>query len=118
VGDRNLGGAFAIVLALRLFAFTSFDVLSYACGLVRFPFRWFLLATALGAVPKVFAFTYAGASIGARARLVGMLDDCQGQEPDTPHRRGVLEGDDVGLAVPVEVTQHWSLRGVDGEPGG
>jgi len=75
----TLGGAFAIVLALRLFAFTSFDVLSYACGLVRFPFRWFLLATALGAVPKVFAFTYAGASIGARPRwldglmLVGTL---------------------------------------------
>jgi uncharacterized membrane protein YdjX (TVP38/TMEM64 family) len=59
------------VLALRLFTFTSFDVLSYGCGLLAFPFRWFLLATVLGAVPKVGAFTYAGAGIGERP---GWLD--------------------------------------------
>jgi uncharacterized membrane protein YdjX (TVP38/TMEM64 family) len=72
LGDRGLAATFAVVLALRLFAFTSFDVLSYACGLFRFPFRWFVVATVLGAVPKVFAFTYAGAGIGARP---GWLDD-------------------------------------------
>ena len=79
VGGRGLAATFAVVLALRLFAFTSFDVLSYGCGLLRFPFRWFLLATVLGAVPKVGAFTYAGAGMGARpgwldgVMLVGML---------------------------------------------
>ncbi len=55
------------------------DWLSYACGLIGFPFRWFLLATALGALPKVFAFTYFGANVGGRlwwldaAILAGML---------------------------------------------
>ena len=79
VGGRGLVATFAIVLALRFFAFTSFDVLSYGCGLLRFPFRWFLLATVLGAVPKVVAFTYAGAGVGARpgwldgVMLVGMV---------------------------------------------
>lgn len=79
VGGRGLVATFALVLALRLFAFTSFDVLSYGCGLLRFPFRWFLLATVLGAVPKVVAFTYAGAGMGARpgwldgVMLVGMV---------------------------------------------
>jgi uncharacterized membrane protein YdjX (TVP38/TMEM64 family) len=79
VGGRGLAATFAVVLALRLFAFTSFDVLSYGCGLLRFPFRWFLLATVLGAVPKVGAFTYAGAGLGERpawldgVMLVGMV---------------------------------------------
>jgi uncharacterized membrane protein YdjX (TVP38/TMEM64 family) len=71
VGGRGLVATFAIVLALRLFAFTSFDVLSYGCGLLRFPFRWFIVATVLGAVPKVVAFTYAGAGLGVRP---GWLD--------------------------------------------
>jgi uncharacterized membrane protein YdjX (TVP38/TMEM64 family) len=71
VGNRGLAATFAVVLGLRLFAFTSFDVLSYGCGLVRFPFGWFLVATAFGAVPKVFAFTYAGASVGLRPGWLG-----------------------------------------------
>jgi uncharacterized membrane protein YdjX (TVP38/TMEM64 family) len=66
VTARGLAATFGTVLALRLFAFPSFDVVSYACGLARFPLRWFLLATALGAVPKAFAFTYAGANLADR----------------------------------------------------
>jgi uncharacterized membrane protein YdjX (TVP38/TMEM64 family) len=58
--------AFAGVLAIRAFAFHTFDVLSYACGIVRLPFAVFLGATALGALPKVFAFTYAGATFATR----------------------------------------------------
>lgn len=42
----------------------SFDVTSYACGLVRFPFRYFVLATALGEIPKVLIFTTLGAGLG------------------------------------------------------
>lgn len=48
VSERGLRRAFLAVLSLRLFAHFSFDVTSYACGLVRFPFGWFALATALG----------------------------------------------------------------------
>jgi uncharacterized membrane protein YdjX (TVP38/TMEM64 family) len=62
---------FLAVLSLRLFAFTAFDVVSYGCGLVRFSFRWFLLATVIGAVPKVFVFTYFGANAALRP---GWLD--------------------------------------------
>ncbi|MEW6270149.1 MAG: VTT domain-containing protein [Thermodesulfobacteriota bacterium] len=54
------------VLAARVLAFGAFDVLSYACGLVGVPFRWYLVATLAGAVPKVFVFTYAGAVGGER----------------------------------------------------
>jgi uncharacterized membrane protein YdjX (TVP38/TMEM64 family) len=71
VGARGARVTFAAVLALRVLSFHSFDVLSYACGLVCFPFRWFLIATAVGVVPKAFAFTYLGATIGARP---GWLD--------------------------------------------
>ncbi len=70
-GRQARTATFFTVLSLRLFAFTAFDVVSYACGLIRFPFRWFLLATALGAVPKVFAFTYLGANVAERP---GWLD--------------------------------------------
>jgi len=64
VGERGVAGTFVAVLALRLVSFSSFDVVSYGCGLVYFPFRWFLLATTIGAVPKAFAFTYLGSSAG------------------------------------------------------
>lgn len=65
-GERARTATFVAVLSLRLVAFTTFDVVSYACGLIRFPFRSFLLATAVGGVPKVFAFTYLGANLGER----------------------------------------------------
>jgi uncharacterized membrane protein YdjX (TVP38/TMEM64 family) len=57
---------FAALLAIRAIAFHSFDIVSYACGLVRLPFPMFVAATALGSCPKVFAFTYAGATLAAR----------------------------------------------------
>jgi len=49
-----------------MLAFHTFDVLSYACGIVRLPFVVFIVATVLGALPKVLAFTYAGATFAAR----------------------------------------------------
>jgi uncharacterized membrane protein YdjX (TVP38/TMEM64 family) len=73
VRERGVAATFAAVLLIRLTAFSAFDVLSYACGLVRVSFAWFLLATALGAVPKVFAFTYAGAHLAARPAWVDGL---------------------------------------------
>jgi uncharacterized membrane protein YdjX (TVP38/TMEM64 family) len=73
VSARGVRTTFAAVLALRVLAFHSFDVLSYACGLVSFPFRWFLAATVIGAVPKAFAFTYMGATIGGRPGWLDVL---------------------------------------------
>ena len=73
VGDRGLGRAVAILVGVRLFAFNSFDPVSYGCGLISFPFRWFFFDTALGAMPKAFAFTYLGSSGAAMPVWVGGL---------------------------------------------
>lgn len=70
VSRRGAAAAFATVLSLRLFAHFSFDVVSYACGLIRFGFARFAAATALGEIPKVFLFTVLGASFD---RLPGGL---------------------------------------------
>src|SRR5213594_1493501 len=52
------------IVSLRVFMPPLFDAVSYGCGLVRVPFSWFVLATALGEVPKVGSFTYIGAAAG------------------------------------------------------
>jgi uncharacterized membrane protein YdjX (TVP38/TMEM64 family) len=52
------------IVSLRVFMPPLFDAVSYGCGLVRVPFSWFVLATALGEVPKVGSFTYIGAASG------------------------------------------------------
>jgi len=73
--DAALGSGpllgFGAVLLLRLFAFTSFDVVSYAFGLTPIAFRWFLLATAIGGVPKAVAFNALGA--GAASPSTGLV---------------------------------------------
>ena len=63
VGTQS-GTTFLTVLSLRVFMPPLFDAVSYGCGLVRLPFHWFALATALGEVPKVASFTYLGAVAG------------------------------------------------------
>lgn len=72
VSERGLGRSFVAVLLLRLVAHFSFDVTSYACGLVRFPFGWFTLATALGEIPKVLLFTTLGAGLGEVPGWIGV----------------------------------------------
>ena len=72
VAERGVGAAFLVVLSLRLFAHMAFDVVSYASGLVRFPFRWFVPATALGEIPKVFLFTSLGAGLGGSSGWLGV----------------------------------------------
>lgn len=66
VRARGTATAFLAILAIRVTAFGAFDVLSYACGLLPVRFVAFLLATAIGVVPKAFAFTYAGAYAAQR----------------------------------------------------
>ncbi len=73
VAHRGLRTAFLTILSLRLVAHISFDVVSYACGLTRFPFRWFVVATAVGEIPKVFLFTYLGGSLEQAPAWVGWL---------------------------------------------
>jgi uncharacterized membrane protein YdjX (TVP38/TMEM64 family) len=68
---RGVLATFLGVLAIRLFAHGSFDLVSYACGLIPFSLPLFLVASGVGVVPKVFAFTYLGASTGERP---GWLD--------------------------------------------
>src|SRR5438093_11349076 len=63
VGSQS-GATFLTVLSLRVFVPPLFDAVSYGCGLVRLPFHWFALATALGELPKVGSFTYVGAAVG------------------------------------------------------
>lgn len=72
VSTHGLRRSFVAILALRLFAHFSFDVTSYACGVVRFPLGWFTLATAVGEIPKVLIFTTLGAGIGELPGWVGV----------------------------------------------
>jgi uncharacterized membrane protein YdjX (TVP38/TMEM64 family) len=58
------GATVMTLVSLRVLMPPAFDAVSYGCGLVRVPLPWFLLATALGEIPKVGSFTYIGAAAG------------------------------------------------------
>jgi len=62
--STRAGATLLTLVSLRVFMPPAFDAVSYGCGLVRVPFRLFVLATALGEVPKVGSFTYIGAAAG------------------------------------------------------
>jgi uncharacterized membrane protein YdjX (TVP38/TMEM64 family) len=71
--DRSALAAASVLLILRLFAFASFDVVSYACGLLGVPLPLFLVVSAVGVMPKVFAFTYLGANLGPQPVWLNVL---------------------------------------------
>ncbi len=48
------------VLIARLVPILSFDVISFAAGLTRMGFWGFLIATAVGAAPATFVYSYLG----------------------------------------------------------
>lgn len=48
------------ILAGRLVPFLSFDAISYAAGLTSMDLRAFMLASAIGIVPGMFAYSYLG----------------------------------------------------------
>ncbi len=52
-------GAYAVLVAL-LVPVVSFDVISFAAGLTRMRFGGFLAATAAGAAPATFVYSYLG----------------------------------------------------------
>ncbi len=53
-------GAYAVLVA-RLVPIISFDVISFAAGLTRVRFWWFVAATAVGMAPATFVYSYLGA---------------------------------------------------------
>lgn len=73
LANRSLWAIVGLLLFVRLFSFSSFDLVSYGCGLLRFPLPLFLLVSALGVTPKVFAFTYLGASAGPNPTWLNLL---------------------------------------------
>ena len=73
VEQRGYASLFALLIAIRVLAFTSFDAVSYGCGLTRFPVRSFVVATAVGVVPKAFALSYAGATAAARPAWIDAI---------------------------------------------
>jgi len=52
-------GVYAVLIA-RLVPILSFDVISFAAGLTRMGFWGFLIATAVGAAPATFVYSYLG----------------------------------------------------------
>ncbi len=52
-------GAYAVLVA-RLVPIISFDVISFAAGLTRMRFWWFVTATAVGMAPATFVYSYLG----------------------------------------------------------
>jgi uncharacterized membrane protein YdjX (TVP38/TMEM64 family) len=58
------GATLLVLISMRVFMPPLFDAVSYGCGLVRVPFPWFALATALGEIPKVGSFAYIGSAAG------------------------------------------------------
>lgn len=58
------GATLLTLVSMRVLMPPAFDAVSYGCGLVRVPFPLFVLATALGEIPKVGSFTYIGAAAG------------------------------------------------------
>lgn len=59
--DRWLSrwGAYAVLVA-RLVPIISFDVISFAAGLTRMRFWWFMAATVVGMAPATFVYSYLG----------------------------------------------------------
>lgn len=54
---------FTMVLMLRIAPFIPFDLVSYAAGVARVPFRAYLIATIIGTLPGTFAYNFLGASL-------------------------------------------------------
>jgi uncharacterized membrane protein YdjX (TVP38/TMEM64 family) len=54
---------FLAVLYLRIAPGVPYNLVNYAAGLTRIPLRTFVLATALGAAPRAFAYTALGGSL-------------------------------------------------------
>ena len=67
--ERN--GAKAIFLT-RLIPIIPFDLISYMSGITKLEFKYYLLATVLGAFPRSFVLAVIGVSMGEVFNLIGI----------------------------------------------
>jgi len=64
-------GTLAILIS-RLIPLVPFDLVSYVAGLTKIEFKNYLLATILGAFPRVAVLALAGSSTGSFLAMLGM----------------------------------------------
>ncbi len=119
VGGRSLGsadrwflrwGAYAVLIA-RLVPIVSFDAVSYAAGLTRMRFWWFMAATAVGMAPATFVYSYLGGRAPQYVRVLLVAFGVviagavvaaivrrrrQGKPVPLSEREGTIEGDERG----------------------
>ncbi|RRR69277.1 MAG: TVP38/TMEM64 family protein [Candidatus Viridilinea halotolerans] len=67
---RLWANAFPTILFMRMI-YIPYDIVNYLAGFLRVPFRPFLLATFLGALPGTFSFVLAGAALDIDDILAG-----------------------------------------------
>src|SRR4030095_1482677 len=93
------GATVMALVSLRVFMPPAFDAVSYGCGLMGVPLHWFLLATALGEVPKVGSFTYIHRSRrGRRGGLAHCVGAARaGAGSDRPPDRTLAPANRYGL---------------------
>ncbi|KDR95109.1 SNARE associated Golgi protein [Peptoclostridium litorale DSM 5388] len=63
-------GSYAVLIA-RLLPFMSFDIVSYAAGLMSMSFWTFVWATGLGQMPATIIYSYIGGMLTGSAKIVG-----------------------------------------------
>lgn len=57
------GNGFDTILIMRLLPIVPFNIVSYSAGLAGISYTKYILATALGVLPEIFIYTYAGSVI-------------------------------------------------------
>ena len=62
IGTRLQGNAFLSVLILRLVPIFPFDVVNYASGILKIPFKSYITATLLGIFPGLMIYIFLGYS--------------------------------------------------------
>lgn len=60
--ERMRANAFSAILTMRLI-YLPYDLVNYLSGLLRVPYRPFILATIMGSIPGTLTFVLAGASL-------------------------------------------------------
>jgi uncharacterized membrane protein YdjX (TVP38/TMEM64 family) len=61
--DNIEGNGFSTILIMRFLPIVPFNVVSYSAGLAGVSFFKYIAATALGVLPEIFIYTYAGNAV-------------------------------------------------------
>ena len=73
VGKYLSGNAFMSVFMLRLVPIFPFDVVNYASGIARLPFKDYILATMVGVIPGLSSYIFLGYSLVHTEYLLSAL---------------------------------------------